>query len=186
MRATITTFAGLVALTTITAQAAPLPPTKSTMSELGSAPPVELVREAADPAGIGTTGATAGAIGTGAIACGTGDLAPAGRTSGGSTSCSGSGDARASSPVSVLEATRAAQSDRIRARGQRGGPPAVRPRAVPTAGDRSDPNGKTVAQAQPQCRADGRSWVRREVCDPRYWGDGLRPLSLDRYRIRRD
>ena len=49
MRATIPTLAGLVALTAISAQAAPLPPTKSTMSELGSAPPVELVREGCGP-----------------------------------------------------------------------------------------------------------------------------------------
>jgi hypothetical protein len=49
MRATIPTLAGLLALTTISAQAAPLPPMKSTMSELGSAPPVELVREGCGP-----------------------------------------------------------------------------------------------------------------------------------------
>ena len=43
-----------------------------------------------------------------------------------------------------------------------------------------------VAEAQPQCRVDGRSWVRRELCDPRYWGAWRRPLPLDRYRVWRD
>jgi hypothetical protein len=49
MRATITTVAGLLALTTITAQATPLPLAKSTMAELGSAPPIELAREDCGP-----------------------------------------------------------------------------------------------------------------------------------------
>jgi hypothetical protein len=29
---------------------------------------------------------------------------------------------------------------------------------------------RTLAEAQPRCRADGRSWLRCEVCDPGYWG----------------
>src|SRR6516162_11609975 len=29
---------------------------------------------------------------------------------------------------------------------------------------------RTVAEAQPQCRVDGRSWVRRKVCDQGHWG----------------
>jgi len=49
MRATIPTLAGLVALTTITAQAAPLPPARSAMADLNATPPVELVREGCGP-----------------------------------------------------------------------------------------------------------------------------------------
>jgi hypothetical protein len=30
------------------------------------------------------------------------------------------------------------------------------------------------------CRANGRSWVRREVCSPGYWGARTRPIPLDR------
>ena len=32
----------------------------------------------------------------------------------------------------------------------------------------------------------GSSWVRRKVCDPRYWGARRRPLPLDRYSVRGD
>jgi len=45
---------------------------------------------------------------------------------------------------------------------------------------------RTVAEAQPQCRADGRSWVRRKVCDQGHWGGRASPLPLDRYSVRGD
>ena len=42
-----------------------------------------------------------------------------------------------------------------------------------------------VAEAQPQRRADGRSWARCEVCDPGYWGvwSGALPLDSERFRL---
>ena len=45
MRSMIATLAGLVALTSVSAQAAPLPSAKATPVELGTAPPIELVRQ---------------------------------------------------------------------------------------------------------------------------------------------
>ena len=44
MRTMITTL-GLVALTTVSAQATPLPPTKTIPAELGAGPSTELVRQ---------------------------------------------------------------------------------------------------------------------------------------------
>jgi hypothetical protein len=41
---------------------------------------------------------------------------------------------------------------------------------------------RAVAQAQPHCRADGRSGARREVCDQEHRGAAAL-LPLDRYRI---
>jgi hypothetical protein len=45
MRVTVATFAGLVALAAISAQAAPLPPANSALAKLSTAPPIELVRD---------------------------------------------------------------------------------------------------------------------------------------------
>jgi hypothetical protein len=45
IRTIISTLAGLVALASVSAQAAPLPPAKAIPVELGTAPPIELVRE---------------------------------------------------------------------------------------------------------------------------------------------
>ena len=45
VRATITTLDGLVVLMTVSALAAPLAPTRSNSVELGSASPIELVRQ---------------------------------------------------------------------------------------------------------------------------------------------
>jgi hypothetical protein len=45
MRAMIATLAGLVALSSVSAQAAPLPPANAIPVELGTAPPIELVRQ---------------------------------------------------------------------------------------------------------------------------------------------
>ena len=45
MRGKITTIAGLLALMTVSAQAAPLAPARSTTVELSVAPPIELVRQ---------------------------------------------------------------------------------------------------------------------------------------------
>ena len=45
MRAKLPTLAGLVALMSVSAQAAPLPPAKATPTELGSTSPIELVRQ---------------------------------------------------------------------------------------------------------------------------------------------
>jgi len=45
MRTMVSTLAGLVALASVSAQAAPLPPAKATPVELGTAPPIELVRQ---------------------------------------------------------------------------------------------------------------------------------------------
>ena len=71
---TIATLAGLVALASVSAQAAPLPPAKATRVELGTAPPIELVR-AKDAGGVGTasTGGIVGAIGIGVAASRTGE-----------------------------------------------------------------------------------------------------------------
>jgi hypothetical protein len=49
MRATITTLAGLVALLTISAQAAPLSPARSTAAELTAIPPIEQVAQGCGP-----------------------------------------------------------------------------------------------------------------------------------------
>ena len=45
MRVIVATFAGFVALVTFSVQAAPLPPVKASAIELGSAPPIEQVRD---------------------------------------------------------------------------------------------------------------------------------------------
>ena len=45
MRSMIATLPGLVALTSVSAQAAPLPPAKATPVELGAAPLIERVRQ---------------------------------------------------------------------------------------------------------------------------------------------
>jgi hypothetical protein len=45
MRTMVPTIAGLLALAAVSAQAAPLPPAKATLVELGTAPPIELVRQ---------------------------------------------------------------------------------------------------------------------------------------------
>ena len=45
MRTMIAALAGLVALTTVSVQAAPLAPAKANPAEVGAAPPVELVRQ---------------------------------------------------------------------------------------------------------------------------------------------
>ena len=45
MRTMIAALAGLVALTTVSVQAAPLAPAKASPAEVGAAPPVELVRQ---------------------------------------------------------------------------------------------------------------------------------------------
>jgi hypothetical protein len=42
---------------------------------------------------------------------------------------------------------------------------------------------RAVAEAQPQCRADGRSWERSEVCNQGHWGAWRRPLPLDCYPV---
>ena len=45
MRTILATFAGLVALAAVSAQAAPVPPAKTTRAELGASPAIELVRQ---------------------------------------------------------------------------------------------------------------------------------------------
>jgi hypothetical protein len=45
MRKMVPALAGLLALAAVSAQAAPLPPAKATLVELGTAPPIELVRQ---------------------------------------------------------------------------------------------------------------------------------------------
>jgi hypothetical protein len=45
MRTMVPTVAGLLTLAAISAQAAPLPPAKARPAELGTAPPIELVRQ---------------------------------------------------------------------------------------------------------------------------------------------
>jgi hypothetical protein len=45
MRTTIATLAGLTFFAAVSVQAAPLPPAKAIPTELGNAPPIELVRQ---------------------------------------------------------------------------------------------------------------------------------------------
>jgi hypothetical protein len=45
MRTLVAALAGLVALSAVSIQAAPLPPSKATSSELGATPSIELVRD---------------------------------------------------------------------------------------------------------------------------------------------
>jgi hypothetical protein len=45
MRTMVLTLAGLVALATVSVEAAPIAPARATPAELGYAPPIELVRE---------------------------------------------------------------------------------------------------------------------------------------------
>jgi hypothetical protein len=69
---TIATLAGLVALASVSAQAAPLPPAKATRVELGTAPSNWCAKDAG---GVGTasTGGIVGAIGIGVAASRTGE-----------------------------------------------------------------------------------------------------------------
>jgi len=93
----------------------------------------------------------------------------------------GAFDARAW-PLPISTAAPAEQGHCACAGGLRRGAQSVRPRPMPAARGR---NVRAVAKAQPQCRADGRSWVRCEVCDQGHWGARRRPLPLDRYSVRR-
>jgi hypothetical protein len=45
------------------------------------------------------------------------------------------------------------------------GAPTVAPRPMPAARGCDLPGGRGGGKLNPQCRADGRTWVRREVCD---------------------
>ena len=73
----------------------------------------------------------------------------------------GAFDARAW-PLPISTAAPAEQGHCACAGGLRRGAQSVRPRPMPAARGR---NVRAVAKAQPQCQADSRSWVRREVCD---------------------
>jgi hypothetical protein len=75
MRATITALLALVALMSVSAQAGPLLPARSTTVELGAAPPIELVAQDCGPGWHRHHWRDRCAIGIGATASRIGDLA---------------------------------------------------------------------------------------------------------------
>ena len=79
MRTILATFAGLVALAAVSAQAAPVPPAKATGAELGASPAIELVRQGCGWVGTVVIGGTVGGIGIGVAAIRIGDFGPTGR-----------------------------------------------------------------------------------------------------------
>jgi len=64
---TIAILAGLVALASVSVQAAPLPPAKAAPVELDTAPPIELVRQGCGWVGTASTDATVGVLALGSL-----------------------------------------------------------------------------------------------------------------------
>jgi hypothetical protein len=73
MRTMIATLAGLVALTSVSAQAVPLAPTKAIPVQFGPRPSIELARQGCGWGWHRVIGRTVGVIGTGVAATGIGD-----------------------------------------------------------------------------------------------------------------